>query len=206
LQGHGERNVLIFDLGGGIFNVSILTIKDGTFEVKATGGNTHLGGENFDNRMVNHFVREFKRENQRELTTNQRAVTKLRAACELAKCKLSSTITASIEIDSLFEGIDFYTSVTRHRFEELNADLFRSTMKHVEKSLQDAKMDKTQIHDILLVGGSTQIPKVQKLLQDFFDRKELHMSINPDEAVAYGAAVQADILDKGKFEEVQELH
>jgi L1 cell adhesion molecule like protein len=205
LQGHEERNVLIFDLGGRTFDVSILTIKDGIFEVKATGGNTHLGGKDFDNRMVNHFVREFKRKHGKDLTTNNCAVTKLRTACERAKCKLSSSYKASIEIDSLFEGIDFHSSITRVRFEELNADLFRSTIQITEKSLQDAKMDTTQIHDILLVGGSTRITKVQKLLEDFFDRKELNMSINTDEAVAYGAAVQADILGKGKFEGVQEL-
>jgi L1 cell adhesion molecule like protein len=205
LQGDGERNVLIFDLGGGTFNVSILTIKGGTFEVKATGGNTHLGGEDFDNRMVNHFVKEFKRKNRRDLTHNKRAVTRLRTACEQAKCKLSSSTKASIEIDSLFEGIDFYTSITRFRFEELNADLFRSITETIEKSLQDAKMNKSHIHDILLVGGTTRIPKVQKMLQDFFNGKELNKSINPDEAVAYGAAVQADNLDRGKFEEFHDL-
>jgi L1 cell adhesion molecule like protein len=203
-QGHGERNVLIFDLGGRTFDVSILTIKDGTFEVKATGGNTNLGGEDFDNRMVNHFVKEFKRKNERDLTTDKRAVTRLRAASEQAKCKLTSSYTASIEIDSLFEGIDFYTSINRVRFEELIGDLFRKTLEPIEKSLRDAKMEKTHIHDILLVGGSTLIPKVQNLLQDFFDEKELNKSINPDEAVAYGAALQAAILVQGKFDEVQE--
>jgi L1 cell adhesion molecule like protein len=161
LQGHGERNVLIFDLGGGTFDVSILTIKDGTFEVKAKGGNTHLGGDDFDNKMVNHFVREFKRKNGKDLTNNQHAVTRLRTACERAKCELSSSHTANIEIDSVFEGIDFNTSITRARFDELNAHLFRSTMETIEKSLQEANMNKTHIHDILLVGGSTRIPKVQ---------------------------------------------
>lgn len=205
LQGHGERNVLIFDLGGGTFDVSILTIEDGIFEVKSTAGDTHLGGEDFDNRMVNHFVQEFKRKYKKDLTSNKRAVRRLRTACERAKRTLSSSTQASIEIDSLFEGIDFYTSITRARFEELNADLFRSTMEPVEKSLRDAKMDKAQIHDIVLVGGSTRIPKVQKLLQDFFNGKELNKSINPDEAVAYGAAVQAAILAGDKSEEVQDL-
>ncbi|XP_023706921.1 heat shock 70 kDa protein cognate 4-like [Cryptotermes secundus] len=204
-KGHGERNVLIFDLGGGTFDVSILTIEDGIFEVKSTAGDTHLGGEDFDNRMVNHFVQEFKRRYKKDLTTNKRAARRLRTACERAKCTLSSSTQASIEIDSLFEGIDFYTSITRARFEELNADLFRSTMEPVEKSLRDAKMDKAQIHDIVLVGGSTRIPKVQKLLQDFFNGKELNKSINPDEAVAYGAAVQAAILAGDKSEEVQDL-
>jgi len=204
-KGHGERNVLIFDLGGGTFDVSILTIEDGIFEVKSTAGDTHLGGEDFDNRMVNHFVQEFKRKYKKDLTSNKRAVRRLRTACERAKRTLSSSTQASIEIDSLFEGIDFYTSITRARFEELNADLFRSTMEPVEKSLRDAKMDKAQIHDIVLVGGSTRIPKVQKLLQDFFNGKELNKSINPDEAVAYGAAVQAAILAGDKSEEVQDL-
>jgi len=201
----GERNVLIFDLGGGTFDVSILSIDDGIFEVKSTAGDTHLGGEDFDNRLVNHFVQEFKRKHKKDLTVNKRAVRRLRTACERAKRTLSSSTQASIEIDSLYEGTDFYTSITRARFEELNADLFRSTMEPVEKALRDAKMDKASIHDIVLVGGSTRIPKVQKLLQDFFNGKELNKSINPDEAVAYGAAVQAAILHGDKSEEVQDL-
>jgi len=205
VQGKGERNVLIFDLGGGTFDVSILTIEDGIFEVKSTAGDTHLGGEDFDNRMVTHFVQEFKRKFKKDLTTNKRALRRLRTACERAKRTLSSSTQASIEIDSLFDGIDFYTSITRARFEELNADLFRGTLEPVEKSLRDAKMDKAQIHDIVLVGGSTRIPKIQKLLQDFFNGKELNKSINPDEAVAYGAAVQAAILHGDKSEEVQDL-
>uniref|UniRef100_A0A1Q3EZS8 Heat shock 70 kDa protein cognate 4 n=1 Tax=Culex tarsalis TaxID=7177 RepID=A0A1Q3EZS8_CULTA len=201
----GERNVLIFDLGGGTFDVSILSIDDGIFEVKSTAGDTHLGGEDFDNRLVNHFATEFKRKHKKDLSTNKRALRRLRTACERAKRTLSSSTQASIEIDSLFEGTDYYTSITRARFEELNADLFRSTMEPVEKALRDAKMDKGTIHDIVLVGGSTRIPKVQKLLQDFFNGKELNKSINPDEAVAYGAAVQAAILHGDKSEEVQDL-
>jgi len=201
----GERNVLIFDLGGGTFDVSILTIEDGIFEVKSTAGDTHLGGEDFDNRMVNHFVQEFKRKYKKDMSTNKRALRRLRTACERAKRTLSSSAQASIEIDSIFEGIDFYTSITRARFEELNADLFRSTMEPVEKAIRDAKMDKALIQDIVLVGGSTRIPKVQKLLQDFFNGKELNKSINPDEAVAYGAAVQAAILQGDKSEAVQDL-
>jgi heat shock protein 1/8 len=164
-----------------------------------------LGGEDFDNRMVNHFVAEFKRKHKKDLTSNPRALRRLRTACERAKRTLSSSTQASIEIDSLFEGIDFYTSLTRARFEELNADLFRSTMDPVEKSLRDAKMDKSAVHEIVLVGGSTRIPKVQKLLSDFFSGKELNKSINPDEAVAYGAAVQAAILSGDKSEAVQDL-
>lgn len=201
----GERNVLIFDLGGGTFDVSILSIDDGIFEVKSTAGDTHLGGEDFDNRLVTHFVQEFKRKHKKDLTTNKRALRRLRTACERAKRTLSSSTQASIEIDSLFEGADFYTSITRARFEELNADLFRSTMEPVEKALRDAKLDKSTIHDIVLVGGSTRIPKVQRLLQDFFNGKELNKSINPDEAVAYGAAVQAAILHGDKSQEVQDL-
>jgi len=201
----GERNVLIFDLGGGTFDVSILSIDDGIFEVKSTAGDTHLGGEDFDNRLVDHFVQEFKRKHKKDLTTNKRALRRLRTACERAKRTLSSSTQASIEIDSLFEGVDFYTSITRARFEELNADLFRSTMEPVAKAIRDAKMDKGAIHDIVLVGGSTRIPRVQKLLQEFFNHKELNKSINPDEAVAYGAAVQAAILHGDKSEEVQDL-
>jgi len=201
----GERNVLIFDLGGGTFDVSILSIDDGIFEVKSTAGDTHLGGEDFDNRLVNHFVQEFKRKHKKDLESNKRALRRLRTACERAKRTLSSSTQASIEIDSLFEGVDFYTSITRARFEELNADLFRATMDPVEKAIRDAKLDKSSIHDIVLVGGSTRIPKVQKLLQDFFNGKELNKSINPDEAVAYGAAVQAAILHGDKSEAVQDL-
>jgi len=185
---------LIFDLGGGTFDVSLLTIEEGIFEVKATAGDTHLGGEDFDNRMVDHFVLEFKRKHKKDITGNARALRRLRTACERAKRTLSSTASTSIEIDSLYEGVDFYSSVTRARFEELNMDLFRKCMEPVEKVLRDAKMGKSQIHDVVLVGGSTRIPKVQQLLQDFFNGKELCKSINPDEAVAYGAAVQACIL------------
>jgi len=201
----GERNVLIFDLGGGTFDVSILTIEDGIFEVKSTAGDTHLGGEDFDNRMVNHHIGEFKRKFKKDISENKRAVRRLRTACERAKRTLSSSTQASIEIDSLYEGIDFYTQITRARFEELCADLFRGTLEPVEKSLRDARMDKGVIHEIVLVGGSTRIPKIQKLLQDCFNGKDLNKSINPDEAVAYGASVQAAILHGDKSEEVQDL-
>merc|ERR1712168_832558 len=201
----GERNVLIFDLGGGTFDVSVLSIEDGIFEVKSTAGDTHLGGEDFDNRMVNHFIQEFKRKNKKDISGSKRAVRRLRTACERAKRTLSSSTQAAIEIDSLFEGVDFYTSITRARFEELCSDLFRGTLDPVEKSLRDARIDKNGIHEIVLVGGSTRIPKIQKLLQDYFNGKELNKSINPDEAVAYGAAVQAAILCGDKSEEVQDL-
>merc|ERR1712214_47911 len=204
-KGASEANVLIFDLGGGTFDVSILTIEDGIFEVKATAGDTHLGGEDFDNRMVDHFVNEFKRKHKKDITPNKRAVRRLRTACERAKRTLSASAQANIEIDSLFEGIDFYTSITRARFEELCSDLFRGTLEPVEKSLRDAKMDKSSIDDIVLVGGSTRIPKIQKLLSDFFNGKELNKSINPDEAVAYGAAVQAAILTGETHEAVSDV-
>jgi len=190
----GEKNVLIFDLGGGTFDVSLLTIEEGIFEVKSTAGDTHLGGEDFDNRLVNHFSNEFKRKHKKDLSANARALRRLRTACERAKRTLSSSAQTSIEIDSLFEGIDFYTSITRARFEELCQDLFRGTMEPVERTLRDAKIDKSSVHEIVLVGGSTRIPKVQKLVSDFFNGKEPCKSINPDEAVAYGAAVQAAIL------------
>uniref|UniRef100_A0A7R9TF34 Heat shock protein 70 n=1 Tax=Micromonas pusilla TaxID=38833 RepID=A0A7R9TF34_MICPS len=204
-NGGAERNVLIFDLGGGTFDVSLLKIEDGVFTVLATAGDTHLGGEDFDQRMMNHFVQEFKRKHKKDLTGNARALRRLRTACERAKRTLSSTAQTSIEIDSMFEGIDFYTSITRARFEELNMDLFRKCMEPVEKCLRDSKMDKSSVHEIVLVGGSTRIPKVQSLLSDFFNGKELCKSINPDEAVAYGAAVQAAILSGEGNEKVQDL-
>lgn len=204
-KGSAEQNVLIFDLGGGTFDVSILTIEDGIFEVKSTAGDTHLGGEDFDNRLVNHFVQEFKRKSKKDLSSNKRALRRLRTACERAKRTLSSSAQAAIEIDSLFDGEDFYTSISRARFEEMNSDLFRGTLDPVEKSLNDAKLAKSDIDEIVLVGGSTRIPKIQKLLQDFFNGKELNKSINPDEAVAYGAAVQAAILTGDQSEAVQDI-
>uniref|UniRef100_A0A2K6UXW0 Heat shock protein family A (Hsp70) member 8 n=1 Tax=Saimiri boliviensis boliviensis TaxID=39432 RepID=A0A2K6UXW0_SAIBB len=191
-----ERNVLIFDLGSGTFDVSILTIKNGIFEVKPTARDTQLGGEDFDNRMVNHFIAEFKCKHKKDISENKSAVRSLHTACEHAKHTLSSSTQASIEIDSLYKGIYFYTSITQGRFEEVNADLFHGTLNPVKKS---------QIHYIVLVGGSTCIPKIQKLLQDFFSGKELNKSINPDEAVAYGATVQAAILSGDKSENVQDL-
>jgi heat shock 70kDa protein 1/2/6/8 len=202
----GERNVLIFDLGGGTFDVSILTIDEGSlFEVKSTAGDTHLGGEDFDNRMVSHFLEEFKRKHKKDMSSNPRSLRRLRTACERAKRTLSSSSEASIEIDSLFEGIDFYTKISRARFEELCSDLFRATLNPVEQALKDAKMDKSAVHDVVLVGGSTRIPKVQKLLQDFFNGKQLNLSINPDEAVAYGAAVQAAILNGDQSSQIQDV-
>ncbi|XP_065371336.1 heat shock protein 68-like [Calliphora vicina] len=202
----GERNVLIFDLGGGTFDVSILTIDEGSlFEVRATAGDTHLGGEDFDNRLVSHFAEEFQRKYKKDLRSNPRALRRLRSAAERAKRTLSSSTEATIEIDALFEGVDFYSKISRARFEELCGDLFRSTLQPVEKALNDAKMDKNQIHDIVLVGGSTRIPKVQNLLQQFFCGKALNLSINPDEAVAYGAAIQAAILSGDKSSAIQDV-
>jgi len=201
----GERNVLIFDLGGGTFDVSVLKIEEGIFEVKSTAGDTHLGGEDFDQRLVSHFIEEFKRKHKKDLSENKRAIRRLRTACERAKRTLSTSAQANIEIDSLHEGIDFYTIITRARFEELCADLFKGTLDPVEKALKDSKLDKSKIKEIVLVGGSTRIPKIQKLLQDYFNGKELNKSINPDEAVAYGAAVQAAILTGDTSEAVQDL-
>ena len=200
-----ERNVLVFDLGGGTLNVSILVIEDGIFEVRSTNGDNHLGGEDFDNQMVNFFIKKFKNQYQKDISQMKKSICCLRTACERAKCTLSSQTQANIEIDALFEDIDFYTTITRAQFEELNSDLFRRTMEPVEKALCDARFDKVEIHDIVLVGGSTRIPKIQKLLQDFFGGKELYKSIDPDEAMAYGAAIQAAILSGNKSEELQDL-
>ena len=201
----GEKNVLIYDLGGGTFDVSLLTIDDGIFEVKATAGDTHLGGEDFDNILVNHFVNEFKRKHKKDMSQNQRALRRMRNACEKAKRTLSSSTTAQLEIDSLFDGIDFTTSLTRARFEELCSSHFRRTIDPVEKVLKDSGMSKSSINEIVLVGGSTRIPKIQTLLQEFFNGKELCKSINPDEAVAYGAGVQAAILSGDSSEKISDL-
>jgi len=200
-----ETNILIFDLGGGTFDVSLLTLEEGIFEVKATAGDTHLGGEDFDNRLVSHFVKEFKRKHKTDIGDNPRAMRRMRTACERAKRSLSASTQTTIEIDSLAEGIDFNSSITRARFEELCMDLFRGTMDPVEKVLKDAKMSKNQVDEIVLVGGSTRIPKVQQLLSDFFNGKEPSRSINPDEAVAHGAAVQASILAGHKGSKTDDL-
>jgi len=200
-----DKNVLIFDLGGGTFDVSLLNIEGGIFEVKATAGDTHLGGEDFDARLLRHFSEEFKRKHKKDLSGNARALRRLRTACERAKRTLSSTSQTTVEIDSLFEGIDFYSSITRARFEDLNADLFRKCMEPVEQVIHDAKMDKSKVDEVVLVGGSTRIPKIQQMLSSFFNGKELNKSINPDEAVAYGAAVQAAILSGVDNSNVQDL-
>ena len=189
-----EKNVLIFDLGGGTFDVSLLNIDDGIFEVKSTAGDTHLGGEDFDNILVDHFTKEFKRKHNIDITGNNRALRRLRTSCEKAKRSLSSGNTANIEIDSLCEGIDFFTNITRAKFESLCMHLFNRCMEPVTKVLRDGGISKSKVDEIVLVGGSTRIPKIQNLLSEFFNGKELSKSINPDEAVAYGASVQAAIL------------
>ena len=189
--GTDKRNVLIFDLGGGTADVSLLTINAGTFKVKAVTGDTHLGGEDLDNRMLKYFVEIFKRQHKEDISENPRALRRLKTACERVKRILSSAAETTIEVDSLYNGIDFYSIITRARFEELNMDLFRKSIDLVKKCLSDAKMDKRGVDDVVLTGGSSRIPKVQQLLQDLFDGKQLNKSINPDEAVAYGAALQA---------------
>ena len=204
-RGLGESNIVIFDLGGGTLDVSVLTVEDGIIEVLSVAGDIHLGGEDFDNRMVNHFMQEFKRRHRKDMSGNKRAVLRLRTACERAKRTLSSSTQTSIEIISLFDGIDFSSTITRVRFEELCSDLFQLTLEQIDKSLKVAKMDKGQINEIVLVGGSTRIPKIQKLIKDFFGGKEPNKSLNPDEAVAYGAAVHAAILNGDKSEVVREL-
>jgi L1 cell adhesion molecule like protein len=201
-----EKNVLIFDLGGGTFDVSLLTIEEGIFEVKATAGDTHLGGEDFDNRMVDYFLQDFKRRHRKDMSSNNRSLRRLRTACERAKRTLSSSTQAHLEIDSLFDGIDFNSTITRARFEDLCMDYFKKCMEPCEKVLRDAKTSKNQVHEVVLVGGSTRIPKIQSMLSEFFNGKEPCKSINPDEAVAFGATVQAAILSGAdKSEKLSEL-
>jgi heat shock protein 1/8 len=202
--GIDKRNVLIFDLGGGTTDVSLLTIDNGTFEVKAVAGDTHLGGEDFTNRMLKYFIEIFKTQHKEDISKNAKAVMRLRADCEKAKKVLSATIETRIEVDSLYKGIDFFSIITRAKFAELNMDLFNKSIELVEKCLTDAKMNKRVVHDVVLTGGSSRIPTVQQLLQDFFDGKQLNKSINPDEAVAYGAAVQAANL-AGLGEKVEQV-
>ena len=201
----GERNILIYDLGGGTFDVSLLSLDEGIFEVKATAGDTHLGGEDFDRRLMEHCIQEFKKKHKVDISGSKRAIRRLQTACETAKKTLSGSTIANIEIDSLYEGIDYITSITRAKFESLCVDLFKKTFDPVEKVLQDAKVSKSQVNEIVLVGGSTRIPKIQDQLSGYFNGKELCKSINPDEAVAYGAAVQAAILSGVTDEKVSDL-
>jgi L1 cell adhesion molecule like protein len=205
LDKKGERNVLIYDLGGGTFDVSILNIDSGIFEVKATAGDTHLGGEDLDRRLLEYFIAEFKRKNKHDISESKRAVRRLQTACENAKKTLSSSTVASIEIDALYEGIDFNTTITRAKFEDMCNDLFKKTLEPVEQVLRDSKLSKSDIHDIVLVGGSTRIPKIQAQLSEFFGGKTLCQSINPDEAVAYGAAVQGALLSGSTSENIGDL-
>jgi len=200
-----DKNILIFDCGGGTFDVSILSIEDSIFEVKATAGDTHLGGEDFDTKLVEYFIQEFKRIHKKDISENKRSLRRLRTACETAKRNLSASSVANIEIDSLFEGQDFITTLTRAKFENLCDDLFKKTMEPVEQVLRDSKLSKSNIHEIVLVGGSTRIPKIQSLLSEFFNGKELCKTINPDECVAYGAAVQAAILTGSKDSRISDL-
>jgi heat shock protein 5 len=202
----GERNIIVYDLGGGTFDVSLLSIDDGVFEVLATAGDTHLGGEDFDNRVIDHLVKQWKRKHDgQDVTKDLRAMGKLKREVEKAKRTLSSQMSTKIEIESFFQGEDLSETLTRAKFEELNLDLFRKTMKPVEQVLKDANFKKEQVDDIVLVGGSTRIPKVQELLKEFFNGKEPTKGINPDEAVAYGAAVQAAILTGDTSEKTQDL-
>ena len=200
-----EKHVLIFDCGGGTHDVTLLSIEDGIFEVKATAGDSHLGGEDFDNKLVEHFTTEFKRKYKKDMTSNPRSMRRLRTSCERLKRNLSSSTQSSLEIDSLYDGVDYFSSLTRARFEELCADVFKRTMTPVEKVLQDGKISKGDIDEIILVGGSTRIPKIQKMLSDFFNGKELCKSLNPDEAVAVGATVQAAILSGDKDKSIQDV-
>jgi heat shock 70kDa protein 1/2/6/8 len=205
-KGDEEKNVLIFDLGGGTFDVSLLSIGEGIFEVKATAGDTHLGGIDFDNRMVDYFLQDFKTRHRKDMSENQYALRRLRTACEKAKRTLSSSTQAHIEIDSLYDGIDFNSTISRARFEDLCMDYFKQCMESCEKVLRDSKIAKNQVDEIVLVGGSTRIPKVQSVLSEFFNGKKPCKSINPDEAVAFGATVQAAILSGAdKSEKLEEL-
>uniref|UniRef100_A0A0K0ERA5 Heat shock protein 70 n=1 Tax=Strongyloides stercoralis TaxID=6248 RepID=A0A0K0ERA5_STRER len=190
----GEKNILVFDLGGGTFDVSLLTIDNGVFEVLATNGDTHLGGEDFDQRVMEYMIKLYKKKTGKDIRTDNRAVQKLRREVEKAKRTLSNTHQVAVEVESLFDGVDFSETLTRSKFEELNMDLFRATMKPVQKVLDDAGLKKTDVHEIVLVGGSTRIPKVQQLIKEFFNGKEPSRGINPDEAVAYGAAVQGGVI------------
>ncbi|KAM5573590.1 hypothetical protein ABKV19_013231 [Rosa sericea] len=203
---YNKRYVMIFDLGGGTLDVSLLTISSGVFEVKATAGDTHLGGEDFDNRMVDFCAAEFKRKHDLDVSGNSRALRRLRNACEKAKRRLSFTSSVDVEIDCLDQGIDLYITISRAKFEQLNMDFFNKCMEPVEKCIRDANMDISQIDDVVLAGGSSRIPKVQQLLQDVFKEKKLCKSINPDEAIAYGAAVQAAILSGNGNEKLQDFN
>ena len=200
-----EKNILIYDLGGGTFDVTVMTIEDGIFEVKSTAGDTHLGGEDFDHRMMEYFMLDFKKKHKVDMSSNKKSLRRLQTACENAKKTLSASSTATIEIDSLYEGIDYSSVITRARFEDICSDLFKKTFAPVDKVIQDSKISKSMIDEIVLVGGSTRIPKIQSQLSEYFNGKELCKGINPDEAVAFGAAVQGAILSGIKDDKVNDL-
>ena len=201
----GNRNILIFDLGGGTFDISVLELNGGMIEVMSTAGDNHLGGEDFDSRMVTYFVNEIKQKHHQDISNNKQALSRLRTACEQAKCTLSSQTQATVNVMALYNGVDFTSNISRAKFDELCMDLFLSTLKFVEKAILDAKLDKAQIHEVILVGGSSRIPRIQKIIQDYFEGKKLNTSINADEAIAYGAAVQAAIINGDNQELFQEL-
>ena len=203
--GKKEENVLIFDLGGGTFDVSLLALEEGLFEVKATNGNTHLGGEDFDNRLVEYCAGEFKRKTSIDIKNNAKALRRVRASCEKAKRALSAATQATVDIDALMDGEDLNVVITRSKFEDLCMDLFKKCLPPLESVLKDAKMSKSEINEVVLVGGSTRIPKIQQMVQEFFNGKEPNKGINPDEAVAYGAAVQAAIMTNVKDENIEKL-
>jgi len=204
-KNHKETNILVYDLGGGTFDVSLLTLDEGVFEVVATNGDTHLGGEDFDQRVIEHFVKVFKRKHKIDVKKNPRALAKLRREVEKAKRALSSTHQVKIDIESFVQGMDFSETLTRARFEELCNDLFRKTLKPVATVLKDSGLKKSEIDEVVLVGGSTRIPKVQKLVKDFFNGKEPNRGVNPDEAVAFGAAVQAGILQGDDSDSIKDV-
>merc|ERR1719192_3189273 len=201
----GEKNILVYDLGGGTFDVSLLTIDNGVFEVVATNGDTHLGGEDFDQRVMQHFIKIFQKKHGKDMSKDKRAIQKLRREVEKTKRALSSTHQGRVEIEALFDGVDFSETLTRARFEEINNDLFKNTLGPVKQVLEDSGLKKNQIDEVVLVGGSTRIPKVQQLMKDFFNGKEPNRGINPDEAVAYGAAVQAGILSGEGGQDTKDL-
>merc|ERR1719451_78891 len=200
-----EKNILVYDLGGGTFDVSLLTIDNGVFEVVATNGDTHLGGEDFDQRVMQHFIKTFNKKHNKDMAKDKRSLQKLRREVEKAKRALSSTHQARVEIEALYDGLDLSETLTRARFEEINADLFKNTLGPVKQVMEDSGLKKNQIEEIVLVGGSTRIPKVQQLIKDFFNGKEPNRGINPDEAVAYGAAVQGGILGGEQSEATNDL-
>merc|ERR1712223_405783 len=201
----GEKNILVYDLGGGTFDVSLLTIDNGVFEVVATNGDTHLGGEDFDQRVMQHFMKIFQKKHGKDMSKDKRAIQKLRREVEKTKRALSSTHQGRVEIEALFDGVDFSETLTRARFEEINNDLFKNTLGPVKQVLEDSGLKKNQIDEIVLVGGSTRIPKVQQLIKDFFNGKEPNRGINPDEAVAFGATVQGGILSPESNEKLNDL-